>query len=215
LALTVVHPFVSGVADSGDASLVQPGNWNANHTVTGTLAPATLITGSSGAANTDAAPSETWQRLSSNATTNSTSTIATVMTTTALPIGSYKFTYDILVSSAATSTSVKFSIDYTGTVTTILWHLFFPSQGVVAATGVVDQESNLTTGAVWAHQSTRIDNTTLGPMTDMDATTPVHMVAEGLLVVSTSADLVLGHASEVAAASTVLADTLLVLRRFA
>lgn len=32
-ALAVTHPFVSGIADAGDASLVQPSNWNAAHTV--------------------------------------------------------------------------------------------------------------------------------------------------------------------------------------
>jgi len=35
MAVTVTHPFVSGVADGGDATLVQPSNWNAGHTVTG------------------------------------------------------------------------------------------------------------------------------------------------------------------------------------
>lgn len=33
MSLTITHPFVSAVADSGNSSLVQPSNWNANHTV--------------------------------------------------------------------------------------------------------------------------------------------------------------------------------------
>lgn len=33
-AASVVHPFVSAIADSGDATLLQPSNWNAAHTVT-------------------------------------------------------------------------------------------------------------------------------------------------------------------------------------
>lgn len=43
MSLTVTHPFVSLVADSGDTSLVQPSNWNANHTIsiTGDLSPDT------------------------------------------------------------------------------------------------------------------------------------------------------------------------------
>lgn len=36
MALVVKHAKNSGVADSGDASLVQPSDWNANHTLTGT-----------------------------------------------------------------------------------------------------------------------------------------------------------------------------------
>src|SRR3990167_4434577 len=35
MALSVTHPFVSAIADGGDATLVQPSNWNASHTLTG------------------------------------------------------------------------------------------------------------------------------------------------------------------------------------
>ena len=37
MPLTVVHPFVSGKADSSDTSLVRPSNWNASHSVSGTV----------------------------------------------------------------------------------------------------------------------------------------------------------------------------------
>lgn len=174
-----------------------------------------LISGNSGTANAIDAPQETWQVLTSNAAANSTTTIATVMTTSTLPAGRYWYRYNIVTQSAATTTSQKFSVDATGTVTSHLYHLFFPSQGVTAATGVVDQDINVTTGAVWAHLSTRTDNTTLGPTTDVDtANANVHYVIEGYLHTTTSGNLLLGHASEVAAASTVQAGTSLVLRRF-
>ena len=175
-----------------------------------------LISGSSGAANAGAAPSSTLQLLTANATANSTVTIATVMTTTALPAGTYRYRYDVLAQSAATTTAHKFSVDATGTVTRHVYHLLFPSAGVTAATGAVDQESNVTTGAVYAHQSTRIDNTVLGPMTDVDTiNADVHYVIEGILVTSTSGDLLLGHASEVAASSQVMSGTMLSLQRLA
>jgi hypothetical protein len=35
MSVTVKHPFVSAVADSGDTSLVRPSNWNADHTIIG------------------------------------------------------------------------------------------------------------------------------------------------------------------------------------
>jgi hypothetical protein len=174
-----------------------------------------LISGNSGTANQLAAPSETWQVLTASAAANSTTTIATVMTTSSLPAGIYSYRYDIISQSAATTTAQKFSVDATGTVTHHLYHLFFPSAGVTAATGVADQEVNATTGAVWAHESTRVDNTTLGPMTDVDtANADVHFVIEGMLETSTSGNLLLGHASEVAAASTVQSGTTLQLWRF-
>jgi hypothetical protein len=37
MPITAVHPFVSGIADGGDATLVRPSNWNAAHTVTEVL----------------------------------------------------------------------------------------------------------------------------------------------------------------------------------
>lgn len=208
---------LSAAASFTDASELAVNEAGTSKKLSGTLLRASLgtlyIAGNSGAANAAAAPSITWQVLTSDAAANSTSTIAVVMTTTALPIGFYQYRYDIWCLSAATSTSHKFAVDYTGTVTTVTYHLFFPSQGVTAATGVVDQEINATTGAVWAHQSTRIDNTTLGPMTDLDATTVIHYVIEGMMDVSTSANLTLGHASEVAASSTVKRGTMLQLKR--
>lgn len=159
---------------------------------------------------------EVWQVLSANATANSTTTIATVMTTQSIPAGTYWYRYDIICQSGATTTSPKFSVDAAGTVTRHLYHLFFPSQGVTAATGVVDQEVNTTTGNVWGHQSTRVDNTVLGPMTDVDtANADCHYVIEGVLVTSTSGNLLLGHASEVAASSQVMSGTMLYLKRVA
>jgi len=35
MSVTVKHPFVSSVPDSGDTSLVRPSNWNADHTIIG------------------------------------------------------------------------------------------------------------------------------------------------------------------------------------
>lgn len=176
----------------------------------------TLISGNSGTANANAAPNETWQILTSNATANATATIATVMTTSTLPAGTYFYRYDIIAQSSAATTSLKFSVDATGTVTKTVYHLFFPSQGVTAATGIVDQDINVTTGAVWAHLSTRTDNTTLGPTTDVDTLNAnVHYVIEGVLVTSTSGNLLLGHASESAVSTQVMSGTMLRLTRMA
>jgi hypothetical protein len=45
MTLTVTHPFVSALADGPDTSLVRPSNWNAGHTVTGTVDAANGGTG--------------------------------------------------------------------------------------------------------------------------------------------------------------------------
>jgi hypothetical protein len=174
-----------------------------------------MTSGGSSSANLNVG-GETWHILSADAAANSTTTIADAMTTTNIPAGTYWFRYDIICQSAATTTSPKFSVRFTGTVSRILYHLFFPSQGVTASTGVIDQDINVTTGAVVGHQSTRTNNTTLGPFTDVDtANADVHLWIEGMLKVSTTGSLVLGHASEVAAASTVKEGTTLYLKRIA
>lgn len=174
-----------------------------------------LISGSSGS-GAIAAGTELWHLLSANATANSTTTNAAVMTTQNLPAGTYWFRYDIIAQSGATTTAHKFAIQATGTVTRMLYHLFFPSQGVTAATGVVDQDINATTGAVVGHLSARASNVTLGPLTDVDtANADVHYWMEGILVTSTTGNLVLLHGSEVAASSQVMAGTQLYLKRLA
>lgn len=176
----------------------------------------TLISGSSGTASQGAAPSETWQVLTSNAATNSTTNLTTVMTTSSLPAGTYLYRYAVLCQSAATSTAHTFSVDATGTVTKHLTRLMFPSQGVSAATGTVDQELNSTTGAIVGHLSTRVDASALGPLAAIDtADADVLYLIDGVLITSTSGNLLLAHASELAAASTVTAGTMLYLQRMA
>lgn len=51
MALSVTHPFVSGKSDGADATLVQPSNWNAGHSLSGTLPVANGGTGSATAAD--------------------------------------------------------------------------------------------------------------------------------------------------------------------
>lgn len=37
MAITVTHPFVSAIADGADATVVRPSNWNATHSIAGTV----------------------------------------------------------------------------------------------------------------------------------------------------------------------------------
>ena len=37
MAITVTHPFVSAIADGADATVVRPSNWNATHSLSGTV----------------------------------------------------------------------------------------------------------------------------------------------------------------------------------
>ena len=45
--MAITHPFVSAIADGGDASLVQPSNWNADHTIGDDTITAVMMAASS------------------------------------------------------------------------------------------------------------------------------------------------------------------------
>jgi hypothetical protein len=176
----------------------------------------TYIAGNSGAANNAAAPSETWQILTANATANSTTTPATVMTTTGLPIGTYLFQYFVVWQAAAITTGANFRVDYTGTVTRVRTTRIYQSTGAAAATGISDGAAATNTGQLVEHMSTRSDAGDLGPNAGVDTINADQFeTIRGIIVVPTSADLLLQHASEVAASSQVMADTLLLLKRLA
>jgi hypothetical protein len=173
-----------------------------------------IIAGNSGAANQNAAPARTIQVLTANSSTNNTTNIAVAMTTLSLAAGTYKYRYDIICQSDTSGNSIKFAVDATGTVTRHLYRLYFPSGGVTASTGAMDQEVNATTGNVYAFASTRVDNTTLGPFTDVDTTNAdIHVVIEGMLLTTTVSGLTLGFASETTGITKLIAGTCLELVR--
>lgn len=176
----------------------------------------TLVTGNSGAANANAAPSETWQILSSDATTNSTTTLATVMTTTSLPTGTYFFKYYVRYQAGATTTGVKFALDYSGTVTWVLVRHTFSVEATAASSLVPDSAITAGTAGIQTNLEFRADASVAGPTASVDtANADMLWMIEGIMAVSTSANLLLQHASEVAAASTVKSGTCMFLRRLA
>lgn len=66
MAAVVTHQFVSGIADSGDTTIVQPSDWNAGHVVTGVpeVSTVTVDFGASGSLAT-ATLTAPWITLSS------------------------------------------------------------------------------------------------------------------------------------------------------
>ena len=154
--------------------------------------------------------------LASNAAENETATLAKI---TGLDVtvgaGTYVFEYYIRAQTADVLNSMKFAVTHTGTLTAFMCDLYFPSAGVTAATGAVDQEAAaITTGSVWAHQSTRVKNTTLGPQTGIDTiNVDVLYRISGMMIVTVSGDLQLWHASELTQANgtMVMAGSCLIL----
>jgi len=137
--------------------------------------------------------------LSSDATANGNSTAVRVsgMDVT-VPSGTYVFEYYVRAHLADAGNSPKFAVNHTGTTTSFCYNFFFPSAGVSAATGAIDQEVNSTTGQVWAFQATRVKNTLLGPETGVDTTNAdIIFRISGLMIVTVSGTLELYQGSEV------------------
>jgi hypothetical protein len=137
--------------------------------------------------------------------TNSTTTgtIVTGLNFAGLVAGTYHVRWILLMQSAATTTSPKFGVNYTGTVTRMSAIAQFPSAGVTAATGTLIDVANATTGQVWAYAITRTESTTapnLGPWVGVTNANQDHLIViEAVVVVSDSGDLELWAGSEVAA----------------
>lgn len=141
-----------------------------------------------------------------NSTTTGTEVGFSAMTISAA--GTYHIDCRLLVQSAATTTSPKFGVNYTGTATQFSAHARFPSSGVTAAVGQIEDDVNATTGQVWAYAATVTETTTapnLGPWTGVvtaNANNLIHV--EALMTVSDVGDIELWAGSEVAASAVTI-----------
>lgn len=133
-----------------------------------------------------------------------------------LEVGTYVLEYYIRAISATATVSLKYGLNFTGTQTMIMYNLYFPSAGVTAATGVVDQEVNTTTGQVWAFNGTRTNNTVLGPATDVDTiNVDIMYRITGMIIVTVAGSLQLLHGSETATSTTTKAGTCAIITKTA
>lgn len=156
---------------------------------------------------------KTLQRLSANAAANATTILATVMATTALQPGTYHFRYTIVYQAAATTTGVAFAVNFTGTQTKLVWSSWFATSGGAAATALADQQGS-NTASLCESKASRTANTKGGSSLGVDtANADCLMHIEGVIVVTVAGDLELRHASELAASTQVMADTLLELTK--
>jgi hypothetical protein len=141
-----------------------------------------------------------------NATT--TGTEVSSLSFNSVVAGTYHVKWILAMSSAATTTSPMFGVNYSGTATMFMAHARFPSAGVSAATGQIEGSVNATTGQVWAYAATVTESTTapnLGPWTGVvtaDENCMIHV--ESLMVVSDTGDIELWAASEVGTSTVTL-----------
>ena len=173
------------------------------------LEPIKRIAGSSGAAGTDI----TLQRLTANATANATTTLATVMTRTGVGAGTWNFRYNVIYQAAATTTGVDFAVGFSGTSGAFVVTSQFATSGGTAATALADQTGS-NTASLLEGKAQRTKGTKMGSTLGVDtANADMHIIIEGIIVVTVSGDLTLQHASELAASTQVMANTCLTLTK--
>ena len=171
----------------------------------------TIVTG----ATVTAGNAETWHTLTANCAQNITTTVATCMTTNTLAAGTWQFEYTIIWQSAATTTGINFQIAAGGTVTRFRAICMHGTTSTGTANGNSDLVNTTNTGQIVEFQATRTSGGSMGPTAGVDTINADElMFCRGSVVTSTSGDLQLKAASEIAASGiTVMADTNLRLRR--
>ncbi len=171
----------------------------------------TRISGSSGAAG----EYKTLQKLSADSASQTSTTPATVITTTGVGIGTWKFEYSLIFQTVATTTGIKIANNHTGTVTTYIMHSDFLSTGGAAATGVNDAIAAVATAGLHEGMGERVINTsskaTVGVAT---ANANQFIVVRGIIVVSVTGSLEFKLGTEVATSGVkLMADSCLELTK--
>jgi hypothetical protein len=156
--------------------------------------------------------------LSVEYTNNSTTgTEVTGLSFNSMPAGTYYVKWFLLYKPDATTTSPKFGVNPTGTITRMSAVFHFPSAGVTAATGTMEDLLNVTTGAVWAHLIANVASSTapnLGPLVATTAAATHYLDVEGVIVTSTTGDIELWMGCDEAATARLQVGSSGMLMRF-
>ena len=148
---------------------------------------------------------------------NATSTTAEVtgIRATVGSTGNYIFQYLLRYQATVATTGVKFDVNFTGTANSFQWVQMWSDVSATASTAVPDQDNIGAAGHVMGSFASRAKGTAgRGQTLSVDtANADLLMIIEGLMVVSTTGDLALWHASEVTATSTMKAGSSLILTK--
>lgn len=150
---------------------------------------------------------------SDHSSSSTTPDSVTGLLASSIPVGTYLFDYRLIYQAAATTTGVRFDVNFTGTVTQFLWDQAWMDTSATAATAAPDQDEVLATGGVYGGFASRAKGTAgRGTTISVDtAGSDMLMDIWGIMTVSVAGNLELYHGAEVAAACTVKAGSVLVL----
>ena len=191
--MPIKHAFTSVKGDGADTTLVRPVDWNADHIG--------IIT----------------KALSADLS-NSTTTFAKVTNLDqVVGVGTWHFKYILVHQSAALTTGIKFCVNHTGTVTVFVASSWWAEITTAASTGAQNQAGAAVFG-LRAGGSARAKSASvaIGQTVSVDViNADMMMIIEGLMVVTVSGNIELYHGSEVAATSTIKANSALILTKIA
>lgn len=148
----------------------------------------------------------------SNATTTPTEVTGL---TVATEVGTYLFRYNIIYQSSAAGTGVKYSVDYTGTVTSFVANRRFIDASATQATAAPDQDSVVAGATLMAGFAARAKSQAgWGTTISVDTVNlDMYEIIEGVAVVTVAGNIALWHGSETAASTTTKAGTSLILSK--
>jgi hypothetical protein len=168
----------------------------------------TRIAGSSGASGSDI----TWQNLTSDVNVTST-TLTTVMTTTGVGAGTYKFKYTLIYQSSGATTGVGFAVNHTGTTGEFVARWDHVGDSFADASGVGDDVAAGRIIAAWT--SNTVDGLIGGNSSSgvVGADTDIMAIVEGIIVVTATGSLQLKLRGENAIQVRLKADSCLELHK--
>ena len=153
------------------------------------------------------------KRLSAQQTNATTTPTKVTGLDQATEIGTFVFQYMIRYRSTATTTGVRFDVNYTGTITSFVWNQRWVDASSTASTAAPDQDEILAAGAVIGAFASRAKGTAgRGTTLSVDtANADMLMIIEGLMVVTVAGNLELYHGSETAVTTSIEADSVLMI----
>lgn len=134
-----------------------------------------------------------------------------------VPPGTWHFKYVIRHQSLATTTGIKFCVNHTGTVTSFVASSWWAENTTAASSGAQAQAGAAVFGLRAGGSARAISATVaIGQTISVDvAAADMMMIIEGLMVVTVGGNIELYHGSEVAAESTIMANSALILTKVA
>ena len=132
-------------------------------------------------------------------------------------VGTWHFKYILVHQSAALTTGIQFCVNHTGTVTVFVASSWWAEITTAASTGAQSQAGAAVFG-LRAGGSARAKSSSvaIGRTISVDVIdSNMMMIIEGLMVVTIEGNIELYHASEVAFASTIKANSSLILTKIA